>query len=70
MIAETTRRALPQTEMMAYTSSSTATGGCMFVATTSARAGRCIVLPELHSSKVSRCVLEEEADDEGTFDKR
>ena len=68
--AGTTRLALPQTGLRSSISSSLATGGCMFVATTSGDAGRCTVHLELHSSNVYRCVLEEEADDGGTFDKR
>ena len=64
MIAEITVHALLQTELVGTTSSSTATRGCMFDATTSGDVGRWAVHPELHSTQVYRCVAGEDADDE------
>ena len=64
MIAAITTHALQKTLRKGNISSSTATEGCMFVATTSGDAGRCIVHPELGSSRGYRCVLNEEADDD------
>ena len=64
MIAEITSRAVQKTGRKGNTRSSTATGGCMFVATTPGDAWRCIVQLELSSIRGNRGVLNEEAADE------
>ena len=56
--------ALQKTERRRNTSASTATRGCMFVATTSGDVGRCTVQPELLSNDSTRCVPDKEAGDE------
>ena len=55
---------LQKTERRTNTSSSTATRGCMFVATTSGDVVRCTVHPELLSNQSTRCVSDKEAGDE------
>ena len=56
---------LQKTERRRNTSASTATRGCVFVATTSGYVGRCTVQPELSTSNDStQCVPDKEAGDE------